>query len=529
MRRLLPVALLALTTASAVAAALTAGEERAVWNRAEAEWREGPVRYLLTDEESREYRGLAARSERVAFIQRFWASRDPDPLTPGNEAEEIFWQRVSVADRLFSATTTSGWRTDRGRVFILLGPPDEINNYPVPGLSDLDPTRPYDGIKRGAQGDLQLGHRGAVEWIYRSLPHHQADPSQLVTFVRDETGEYILSRRLNAVFRLERPFRSPSTPSPPAAGGRAGGPDPAADVVALANQFDQAMRSVEDAFGFGRLSMFEKAEPPRAPGVRVSSAQFFGVIVVRQRFDFFRGEGGTSTLITVGIPERDASGEKQAASLEVFGRIENVNDPSHAYQFSTLKTSADPAPRQAVADQDHRLYQVRGLLSPGDYRVNLGARVGDRIGTVGDRVTVPAFDGENLSLAGPVLAEDVSDRPLGGGRDAFSLGQIRLVPKLEAVYRTGADFGFYFQAYHAQPGATDGRLHLDINYLISSRQEGVFRLLGKPVNILDSPAPAHGYTFPLRGWTPGEYLLTVTVSDRVSGQVQAGSSAFRVE
>src|SRR5262245_35664367 len=88
----------------------------------DARSREGPVRYLLTKDEDDAYRLLKTDEERAEFIRTFWASRDPDATTPENEYRTLFYARVAEADRVFTDSTKPGWKTDRGKIFILLGP-----------------------------------------------------------------------------------------------------------------------------------------------------------------------------------------------------------------------------------------------------------------------------------------------------------------------------------------------------------------------------------------------------------------------
>src|SRR5262245_19517618 len=71
-------------------------------------WREGPVRYLLTKEEDGAFRALVSEEDRAAFIQRFWASRDPEPSTPENEYRMLFYGRVLEANRLFADSAMPG-------------------------------------------------------------------------------------------------------------------------------------------------------------------------------------------------------------------------------------------------------------------------------------------------------------------------------------------------------------------------------------------------------------------------------------
>lgn len=519
--------LLALAGTPSPFAATSPQQERSEWNRPVAEWYQGPVRYALTDEEKKTYRSLSQTLERATFIARFWASRDPDPRTPRNEADEIFWQRVSAADELFGATTLAGWRTDRGRIYIILGPPDEITSYNTPSVAQLDPTHFQDGLKRGPASDLRLGQRGAVEWVYRSLPSRLADAGQTITFVKDETGEFRLSSKLATTFRFEISALAPGEQPPRP--GQATNPREAPNYKA--NAFEDQMRSVEDLFSWGQSSLFEKMDPSQTGPGRVSASEFFGVFPVQHTIAFFQGIAGTSTLLTLGVPSQipTGAGNTPAASeVEIFGTLVKVGEPSRSYQFSSKRKLAEAAPIQMISGTEHRLYEVRGVVPPGEYRVEFGARLGDRIGTSGDTIVVPDFQADVLSLAGPVLAEHLGPHEPDGG-EAFVLGQIKMIPNLDSSYAPESDFGFYFQVYHARPSATDGRLHLNIEYSVAVRQKGVFRPLGKPVSLGDNPAPTHAYWVPLKGWPPGEYLLSVTVGDGVGGGVVTGTAAFQVQ
>ncbi len=540
MRRAVPLLFLPLAVSLLWAGLPDPAAEKGTWNQPVPEWWQGPVRYALTDPETREYRALSTRAGRAAFIVRFWAARDPNPYAPGNEAEETFWHRVAAADELFSQTTIAGWRTDRGRIYIVLGPPDEIANYPFPSADELDPDAFLDPYYRRHPGELRPGRRGAVQWVYRSLRTSWTQNGQTVTFLRDESGEYRLSGDLPTTLLYE--WASGGTEGrsggqapggrrgvPSGAGPGPGGTLPLPTLGDQGSRFEGATPSLDELFVFGQAALFEKAAPPAGGGGGVSTAQYFGVILLQTRLDFFHDSAGTSTLITLGVPSGELEGNGCAARpAEIFGRLETVGDPSHVYQFSSSRGGDSTAPLQEADGRQHRLFEVRGVVPPGEYRVNFGIRVGDRIGSVGDRVTVPDFGGTALRLAGPVLVEQIGGRSSPDPSRGFAVGQLRIVPKLDPAFRSGADFGFYFQVYHALPGPRDGRLHLDIEYGLSIRRKGLFVPLGGPVSLSDNAAPAHAFILPLRGWAAGEYLLTITVTDRVSGGVETGSAVFRV-
>ena len=87
------------------------------------------VRYIITSQERKIFLKLPS-SERKAFIEEFWKKRDPTPETEENEYKNEYFSRIEEANRLFADAGGSGWLEDRGRVYILLGPPEQRITYP---------------------------------------------------------------------------------------------------------------------------------------------------------------------------------------------------------------------------------------------------------------------------------------------------------------------------------------------------------------------------------------------------------------
>ncbi len=119
-----------------------------------------PMKYLLTEEQRAEVKGMSYR-KLGQWIEKFWEERDPTPDTRYNELLEVYFQRVSETVRLFSNRHKEGWQTDRGRIYLLYGPPEKIENrrydthtphitwlYPSRGLSftfvDRDRDREFE-------------------------------------------------------------------------------------------------------------------------------------------------------------------------------------------------------------------------------------------------------------------------------------------------------------------------------------------------------------------------------------------------
>lgn len=84
----------------------------------------------IADDDSVKYFLKRPYDEKRRFFQRFWARQDPNPDTEANELLEEYYRRVKFANENFSATGISGWLTDRGRIYIKFGQPDDIERHP---------------------------------------------------------------------------------------------------------------------------------------------------------------------------------------------------------------------------------------------------------------------------------------------------------------------------------------------------------------------------------------------------------------
>ncbi|MGA3016385.1 MAG: GWxTD domain-containing protein [Bryobacteraceae bacterium] len=91
-------------------------------------WLNEDVAYIITDAERSAFLGLQTDEEREHFIEQFWLRRDPTPGTPENEFREEHYRRIAYANQHF-ASRIPGWKTDRGRIYITYGPPDEIEDH----------------------------------------------------------------------------------------------------------------------------------------------------------------------------------------------------------------------------------------------------------------------------------------------------------------------------------------------------------------------------------------------------------------
>jgi GWxTD domain-containing protein len=104
------------------------------------QWLEQEVPYIISDRERNAFLDFKSVEEWEAFIAAFWRRRDPDPLTPVNEFREEHYRRIEHANKEFGRESpVPGWMTDRGKMYIILGDPDDRDHMPAaPGLYPVD-------------------------------------------------------------------------------------------------------------------------------------------------------------------------------------------------------------------------------------------------------------------------------------------------------------------------------------------------------------------------------------------------------
>ncbi len=132
-------------------------------------WLEYDAVYIISDREKDAFERLQSEAEREAFIAAFWSRRDPEPLTPENEFRIEHYERIEYANsRLGGETAVPGWLTDRGRIYIQLGEPEERETFAsVPGLY---------------QTEL---------WFYLSRPDQLLPPIYVLFFREYNAGPFI--------------------------------------------------------------------------------------------------------------------------------------------------------------------------------------------------------------------------------------------------------------------------------------------------------------------------------------------------
>lgn len=195
-------------------------------------WAEGPVGRLLTAEEKRTFVRLQDPVERSEFVTSFWRSRDPKPETGENEFRQEFEKRVAFSDSRFAQNEVRGSLTDRGMVFILMGPPSysgrkalltgdgsadssglsrysrsEIRAASQPGGSNADRQAREEQVGGPGTKALDAGSNWVEVWHYLrgNLPRGVPYQELILEFVTKQGyGKDVLQRDPNVLTSLEK-------------------------------------------------------------------------------------------------------------------------------------------------------------------------------------------------------------------------------------------------------------------------------------------------------------------------------------
>lgn len=155
-----------------------------------AQWLIGPIARIATDEEIEAYLRLQDDEAAAEFIEAFWARRDPFPEEEGNPVQELYEERAKEVDSRYGETLYRGRHTDRGTLYILYGPPEEVDREVAPyyGGEALEIWRYPKKAKKGLDDEKP-------KRVYRFMRHE------------DRTifyNEALISRKKKAADRIPR-------------------------------------------------------------------------------------------------------------------------------------------------------------------------------------------------------------------------------------------------------------------------------------------------------------------------------------
>ncbi|MFQ5744352.1 MAG: GWxTD domain-containing protein [Acidobacteriota bacterium] len=496
------------------------------WTGTEAEldealerWPKEFVSYLITDQELQLYQSLEDREQRLRFIDRFWELRDPTPGTQRNEYREEHLRRFAFATRMYAAGKP-GWATDRGRIYIILGPPNQLQRNPT------------------GRGPME---RASEVWTYNGVDNPRLDASLDLAFVDFHgTGEYELVTDIDATAPIWSEQSGYVNSNLDAYALRRHADTLYNERLGTSRRVDPA-RLAQDYLDFSR----ELREIERVPEIHlarlrslrrsVEATVSFDAFPVDSVVSYFQATGGaTAVEVTVALSYDELLstyvGGQRHYSADLYAALQRqgevVDDDERRLNFSL-------APQEWDRLEAQKILQPLRLSAPaGSYELLVMVRDNptEKVGRSIRQIELPALDGPGLRLSSLTLAsrvaratrhDDHQDRP-------FVKGDLRVVPNVGASYRPRQPLLLYVQAYGLQLNAASGTNKVTVGGRIE-RDGARFRELPAQHPY---PAPKDRMAFslqvPLKEFPPGAYSVTLTVVDEVAGTSASVSAPFQV-
>ena len=492
-------------------------------------WLNEDVVYIISPEERSAFVHLQTNEEREQFIEQFWQRRNPDPDSAENTYKEEHYRRIAYTNEHF-ASGIPGWKTDRGRIYIMWGPPDEIESHPSGGSYD----RP------SSEGGGTTSTYPFEDWRYRYLEGIGEDVN--IEFVDPTmTGEFHLTMD---------PSEKDALTYVPGAGltqmesmGLASKTDRFSNTDGTHTAAPIGMQP-ESQSEFSRLELNAKIQ--QAPPVKfkdleavVTSRVVKDQVKFDYRFDFLRITSDTVLVpISIQIPTRQLSfAEKEgvdSATVNLFARITTLSGrPVQTFEDTIHRDVPAALLQQSLGTSS--IYQKAVPLRPGLYRLDIVLKDvnSNNVGVVNTRLAVPRFEDDKLASSSLILADQitrVSAKDIGLGQ--FVLGDLKVRPKMDGAFLATDPMGVFLQVYNLKVDEKTHKADVSVQYRVLRDKESQPL---KKFDLTQDQIPEHGEEMTLQNmvtlgsFSPGKYKLEVAITDNLAKQTITPTSEFTVK
>ena len=491
------------------------------------QWLNEDVTYIISPDERNAFLQLDTNEEREQFIEQFWLRRSSNPDLPDNDFKEEHYRRIAYTNEHF-ASGIPGWKTDRGRMYIMWGPADEVESHPTGGTYDRPmeegggstTTYPWETWRwRYLEG---IGENIILEFVDPSGSgeyHLTMDPSEKDALLHVPGAGLSLMESMGMASKTDRFTRSDGTNLPTALGG----------TPASMNEFN-------------RLELYAKVnKPPEVKFKDLESLVTHRIVRDQVHFtwrtDFLKVTNDTVLVpVTVQIPNSQLSFQAKdgihSAMLNVFGRITTLTGRVvQTFEDSVSRDFADSLYQQSLKMQS--IYQKAVLLRPGLYRLDLVIKdvQSGNVGVVNSRLAVPRYEDDKLEASTLILADQIEHVPskqIGAGQ--FVLGSSKVRPRLEGDFTTADKLGIYMQVYNLKPDEKTHKSSANFQFTVKKGNEQVMQFKETSTEMKQTGDQVTiERLLPLATLAPGKYTLEVNATDTLSNQTISRTADFTVK
>src|SRR5215470_8403332 len=491
------------------------------------QWLTEDVAYIITPDERRAFLEYETNEEREQFIEHFWLRRSSNPDLPDNDFKEEHYRRIAYANEHF-ASGIPGWKTDRGRLYIMWGPADEVESHPTGGTYDRPmeegggstSTYPWETWRwRYLEG---IGENIILEFVDPSGSgeyHLTMDPSEKDALLHVPGAGLSLLESMGMSSKVDRFSRSDGTNLPKSMGGTPASMDE-----------------------FNRLELYAKVNKPPEVKFKDLEAVVTSRIVRDQvhfnwRTDFLKVTNDTVLVpITIQIPNSQLSFQSKegihSATMNIFGRVTTLTGRVvQTFEDPVSKDFPDSLFQQSLKLQS--IYQKAVPLRPGLYRLDLVLKdvQSGNIGAVNSRLAVPRYEDDKLEASSLILADQIEHVPakqIGTGQ--FVLGSSKVRPRLEADFTTADRMGIYLQVYNLKADDATHKSSATFQYTVRKGEQQILQFKETSADMKQSGDQVTiERLLPLATLAPGKYTLEISATDSLTNQTITRTADFTMK
>jgi GWxTD domain-containing protein len=493
-------------------------------------WMDEDVVYIISDEERKTFKNLNTDEEREQFIEQFWLRRDPTPDTVENEFKEEHYRRIAYANERY-ASGIPGWKTDRGRIYITFGPPDEIDSHPSGGSYERPmeegggetSTYPFETWRYRYLEGAGLGTNVEIEFVDTTMSgeyHMTMDPSEKDALLYVPNAGLTMNEQMGMSSKNDRFTRT--------------------DGTHLGTGTDPLPESMGEFQRLERYAALQKAPPIKFKDLEaaITSKITYNVLPMLARADFFPATSSSvMTNITLQFSNKDLQFKQKdnvsTAAVNIFARITTMSRRV-ANTFEDVVTMDVPTALLQEAINGVRMYQKSIPLAPGMYRINIVAKdiTGGNMNNYEMALNVPRLEDDKLMASSLVLSdliEKVPTRQIGTGQ--FVIGSSKVRPRVGEAFKRGEKMGIYMKLYNLGADATTHKVAGDVTYEIIKAGDNS-KVLDFTEDLSNLEGSASQMTIekllPLQTLEPGRYVIRLKVNDKVKNQTLTQSAEFSI-
>ena len=491
-------------------------------------WLEQDVVYIITDEEKASFKRLTTDDERYQFIESFWLRRDPSPDTIENETRDEHYRRIAYSNERF-ASGKPGWKTDRGRIYITWGPPDQIESHPSGG-SYLRPqeegggttsTFPFETWRYRYLEGQGLGNEVIIEFVDPTMSGEYRmtmDPSEKDALLYVPNAGLTDMEAMGLASKADRFNNTDGTRMGQALGGRG----------IRYNQFERLQQYV----ALQRPPQIKFKDLETVVNTKIS----YNLMPFDYRTDFIKiTEDTVLTPITIQLQNKDMTFQNkegvQRAAVNIYGRISTITGRvAQVFEDVVIQDVPESLFKQAL--ERRSLYQKAVPLRSGLYKLELIVKDlnSGNMGTIYKGFSVPKFEEDKLSTSSIILADNIeklSLKQVAAGQ--FIIGGSKVHPNVNVSFSRDKMMGIYFQIYNL---ALDEKTHkpsATIEYVLRKGEKEVSRFMEEQDKLTGaSQQMTLEKLYPLKDLEPGRYSLVVNVTDNLTKRTISPVAKFEV-